>query len=93
MKVDLFKATKSNNLWHKGQKLWGVHGTGALAWVVLGRRRGVGIWKTGWIHLPDKDGRSFGGKPNAKFVSTVEVTQEFHDYLERLSGSSIRSYR
>lgn len=96
MKRQLYKITRDTGLWKKGQKVWGVMCTGALAYWVIGRYKGKGRWIKGWIHLADEDmdGKAFsGGTPDAKFVEDVHITKEFDNYLEMLISSTSRRNR
>jgi len=86
MKKTLIKITKNNNLWKKGQKVWQVFGTGALASYVVGKYKGNGRWIKAWVHLEDENGDSFKEKPNARYIGEVEVNNKFYNYIDSLSG-------
>lgn len=70
-KIAIYKITRDTNLWKKNQKVWQIFGTGALAAYCIGRWRGKGRWIKCWIHVADKEGKGFKGKPNARFVGYV----------------------
>jgi hypothetical protein len=74
----LIKITRNTRLWKKGQKVWVVFGTGALAALCLGRWQGKGRWIRGWAHWADKDGRGFFTRPDARWVGKVEVSEDFY---------------
>ena len=86
MKKELYKITRDGRLWKKGQKVWHIFGTGALASYVVGKYRGNGRWIRAWINFEDKEGKGFFCKPNAKYVGEVEISEEFNKYLEFLGG-------
>lgn len=87
----LYKITRNTRLWKKGQKVWNIFGSGALASYVIGKYKDNGRWIRGWVHFADKDGKGFFCKPDAKYIGEVEVTDEFSHYLESLSGRNVRS--
>lgn len=87
----LLKITRNTRLWRKGQKVWSVWGTGALAHYVVGKYRGKGRWIRGWANYADKDGKGFFCKPNARYIGEVEVSDEFSKYIESLGGRNVRS--
>lgn len=91
MKRELYKITRNGRLWKRGQKVWLIFETGALAAYVIGKYRGKGRWIKGWVNSPDEYGKGFGCKPNAKYIGEVQVTKKFNDYLEFLSGHKVRS--
>ena len=82
----LFKIIKDTRLFKKGQKVWGIYSTGALAAKVTGRFRGKGEWIKAWVHWEDPDlkgtGRSFSGKADCKYLGEVEISDAFYNYLE-----------
>ena len=80
----LFIITRDTNLWRKGQKVWGIFGTGDLAWYVIGRYRGRGRWITGWVHFHGSD--SNDGRPDARYVGEVKIKASFKKYLENMAG-------
>ncbi len=68
----IFKITRDTNLWKKGQKVFELWGTGALAWYVVGRYKGKGRFIQAWIHTGDKNGKGFTCVPNAKYIGKVK---------------------
>lgn len=82
MKATLYRMTRDTGLWKRGQRVWEVYRTGALAAFVTGRWRGKGRWIEGWIHLPDKDGTGFNSKPDARCIGHVEVTGRIKQRLQ-----------
>lgn len=75
MKVVLFKVTRDLRYFRKGQKVWAIFLTGALAASCIGRWRGKGRWVEGWVHWPSPvPGDSLDGRPSARWVGEVEVS-------------------
>lgn len=79
----LLRITRNTRLWRKGQRVWVVYLTGALAALCLGRFCGKGRWIQGWVHWADKDGRGFHSRPDARIIGNVEISQEFYEFLCR----------
>ena len=85
-KLSLLKATRDTRLFKKGQKLWVLWGTGALAAFVVCRYKNKGRWIKCWARWPDSDGESNNHSPNARWIGEVEVTDEFAEHVERVGG-------
>lgn len=84
----LFKATRDTKLFKKGQKIWGLFGTGALSWYVVCKYKGKGRWIRTWCHFEDEsrdDGRSFFCKTDAKIIGDVKVSKRFYDFINKKS--------
>jgi hypothetical protein len=73
------KVTRDTNLWKKGQKLWVIFHTGALAAYCAGRYRGKGRWIRAWAHWADREGIGFFQKPDSRYVGKIKVSRRFYD--------------
>jgi len=68
----LFKMTKDTKLFKKGQKVFEIFGTGALASYVVGRYKGKGRFIRAWIHYEDEKGNGFTCVPDSKYICMVK---------------------
>lgn len=89
----LLKATRQSRCFVKGQKLWVIWGTGALAAYVACRFQNKGRWIRTWAHWADPyDGKGFSGKPDCKWIGEVEVSDEFEKHLQKVESPEKRLF-
>lgn len=89
----LSRITRDCHSWKKGQKVWSLWSTGALAAPVVGRYKGKGRWIHGWVHWPDEQPDlppdhpkfrpdwSCGCTANARYIGWVDVSDDFYQYI------------
>lgn len=81
----LLKMTRGTRYFKKGQRVWMVFGTGALAALAAGRWQGRGRWVKGWVHFADKKtGKGFHGRPNCCYIGKVIVNDAFAYQLTKV---------
>jgi hypothetical protein len=72
----LYKIVRDTKLWKKGQRVWVIYETGALAAFVKGKYKGKGRWLKAWIRYDEIN-------PTAKSLGEVEVTEKFYNFIHK----------